>query len=213
MTGTVVTISAPYGAGGATVGPAVAERLGVPFLDRAIPSAVARTLAVPLDEALAKDERAETRIGRVLAALAATATLPGYVPEATVPADAFREETERVILEAAAETGCVVLGRAAVIVLREHPRALHVCLHGPLDRRVAQALAQSTQDEATVRKLVLDSDRNREAYYRHFYRADPDDLSLYHLAIDATVLDLGTCADLIVAASRARVASPADGTR
>ena len=66
----VVTISAPYGAGGPVVGRMVAELLGVPFLDRAIPTTVAQTLAVSLDEAQAHDERADTRVGRLLAALA-----------------------------------------------------------------------------------------------------------------------------------------------
>ena len=47
----VVTISASYGAGGAYVGPKLAERLGVPFVDRAIPNEVAQRLAVPLTEA------------------------------------------------------------------------------------------------------------------------------------------------------------------
>src|SRR5690349_21256314 len=53
----VVTISATYGAGGSVVGPAVAERLGVPFVDRAIPTAVAGRLAISLDEALHPDEQ------------------------------------------------------------------------------------------------------------------------------------------------------------
>ena len=42
----VVTISATYGAGGALVGPEVADRLGVPFVDRAVPVAVANDLGI-----------------------------------------------------------------------------------------------------------------------------------------------------------------------
>jgi hypothetical protein len=37
----VVTLSASFGAGGSVIGPRVAEELGLPFLDRAIPVAVA----------------------------------------------------------------------------------------------------------------------------------------------------------------------------
>ncbi|HEY0540394.1 MAG TPA: cytidylate kinase family protein, partial [Actinoallomurus sp.] len=36
----VVTVSATFGAGGSVIGPAVAERLGKPFVDRAIPYTV-----------------------------------------------------------------------------------------------------------------------------------------------------------------------------
>jgi hypothetical protein len=52
----VVTISATYGAGGGLVGPAVADRLGVPFVDRAIPVAVADNLGISVDDALSRDE-------------------------------------------------------------------------------------------------------------------------------------------------------------
>lgn len=38
----VVTLAALYGAAGTVIGPQVAERLGVPFLDRAIPQGAAR---------------------------------------------------------------------------------------------------------------------------------------------------------------------------
>ncbi len=47
----IVTISASYGAGGPEVGPAVAERLGLPFHDRAIPAQVAGRLGVSQDDA------------------------------------------------------------------------------------------------------------------------------------------------------------------
>ena len=138
----------------------VADQLGVPFLDRAIPTAVAQTLAVTLDEAQAHDERADTRVGRMLSALAASGLGFGPTPEPNVPPQAYREQTERVITSAAQSTGCVVLGRAAVIVLRDHPSALHTCLNGPQDRRIAQAISLSSDDddEAAVRKLV---DRDR----------------------------------------------------
>ena len=43
----LVTISAAYGAGGSLIGPRVAERLGVRFLDRALPVSVADQLEVP----------------------------------------------------------------------------------------------------------------------------------------------------------------------
>ena len=200
----VVTISAPYGAGGPIVGRAVADQLGVPFLDRAIPTAVAQTLAVTLDEAQAHDERADTRVGRMLSALAASGLGFGPTPEPNVPPQAYREQTERVITSAAESTGCVVLGRAAVIVLRDHSSALHTCLTGPQDRRIAQAIALSSDDDdaAAVRKLVVETDRNRKAYFRHFYSVDPDDVTLYHLTLDSTVLDLDLCAEFIAKAAR-----------
>jgi hypothetical protein len=62
----VVTLSASYGAGGSQVGPRLAERLGVAFLDRVIPTAVAERLAVPLDDALAHDDAVRSVLERLL---------------------------------------------------------------------------------------------------------------------------------------------------
>lgn len=54
---TVVALSAAYGAGGSQVGPALAKRLGVPFVDRAIPLGVAQRLDVDLPTAQEHDEQ------------------------------------------------------------------------------------------------------------------------------------------------------------
>ena len=48
----VVTLASLYGAGGSVIGPRVAERVGVPLLDRAIPEAVARQTGL-LEDAIA----------------------------------------------------------------------------------------------------------------------------------------------------------------
>jgi len=66
----VVTISATYGAGGALVGPEVAERLGVPFVDRAIPVAVADEMGITVDDALSRDEQCGGWLSRLLTATA-----------------------------------------------------------------------------------------------------------------------------------------------
>ena len=61
-----VTIAATYGAGGSVIAPAVAERLGLPLVERAIPVPVAERIHEPLQAALADDTEHSTMIGRVL---------------------------------------------------------------------------------------------------------------------------------------------------
>src|SRR5688500_1272166 len=137
--GPVVTISGSFAAGGAVVGPMVAERLGVPFLDRAIPVQVARSLDVPVEEALDRDERRPPALARFLASLAVGGDALGATPAGTADRvasdDAFRVETERAIRELAADSGAVVLGRAGAVVLRTHSTALHVRLDGSRSAR------------------------------------------------------------------------------
>lgn len=203
---TIVTVSAAYGALGSEAGPRLAERLGVPFLDRAIPSEVAERLAIPLEEAAARDEsiggllsRMAMRLAPMGQAFGASATQHDALDE-----DAFRRTTESVIREHAATGEVVVLGRAGALVLRDDPRAFHVRLDGPRSRRIEQAMRLTGSDRATVERQLDDTDRAREAYVRHFYRADPRDPALYHLTVDSTALPLAAVVDLIVLAAESR---------
>lgn len=202
----VVTVSASYGAAGAEIAPLVAERLGLPFHDRAIPAQVAGRLGVPVAEAEANDE---TVVGGLWRLVASLGTMPdpvgGVVPLSAVPdARAYRQQTERILGEVADGLGGVVLGRAAALVLTGRPDALHVRLDGPPERRLEGALARSGRPREEIRREMAAADRSREAYVRHFYRCDPASPRHYHLVVDSTALPIETVADLIVTAARAR---------
>ncbi|HLU98686.1 MAG TPA: cytidylate kinase-like family protein [Thermobifida alba] len=220
----VVTISATYGAAGSVIGPAVAERLGVPFLDRAIPEEVAERLGCSLEDALEHDDRAPVGLERLLSSAARLPSITlGSVDTVFLGAtnaegrllydQEFVEHTERVVA-AVGERGGVVLGRAGAVVLAEHPTAVHVRLDGPRERRLRQAVALREalpRDAAqpggwrppTLRDLDA-NDRARSAYVRRFYRADPAHPKHYHVVLDTTVTAHATCVDIIERLARER---------
>jgi MFS family permease len=203
----VVAISATYGAAGSIIGPAVAARLGLPFVDRIIPATVAHALACPLAEAAGRDESAGYGVEHVFAAMKQTVPQFGsQVTEAasrTSEADVFRLTTEALLWQMAATSGGVVLGRAAAIVLAGHGGVLRVRLGGPIDRRVAQAAQLQGIGPDKAMHLRHDTDLARAAYARQFYGADMSDSRLFDIVLDATHVGLGTCAEIIVAAARA----------
>jgi Cytidylate kinase-like family len=204
----VVTISASYGAGGAFVGPAVAEKLGVPFLDRAIPVAVANDLRIPVEDALNREEQVQSWLTRMLTSAAPYSAqwMIGTTPPpgALLPDEHVHACTERAIHAGVRERGGVVLGRAAAIVLREHPTALHVRLDGDPERRVRQAMRLLGVSERQARDALTRNDHARTAYVRHFYRTDPASPEHYHLMLDSTRIALEDCTEIIVAAALAR---------
>ncbi len=204
---TLITLSAPYGSGGSQVGPVVAEQLGVPFVDRAIPTGVAERLAVPLQEAVQRDEAVGNWLTRALLSFGQVGpVLGGATPAPTevLTDETFRQATEQVLREHAAGGGAVILGRAGAIVLRDDAGALHVRLTGPTQARIAQGMRIEGVDRDTAVRHAEETDRARQAYVHHFYGEDPRDPGLYHLVIDSTAIPLEACAALIVAAARAR---------
>lgn len=196
---TLVTLSASYGAGGNVVGPALAERLGVPFVDRAIPVQVAERLDVSVDDAAAHEEQApDSFLDRLLRGFVGTDIgIPAPLPAETFTSEDFRRATEEVLLRQARTGEGVILGRGGMIVLRDDPRVLRVRLDGPAERRLRQAVAIGGVDEDTARGALQKLDRAQADYARQFYGVDIHDCTLYHVVIDSTAIALDACVELI----------------
>ena len=206
----VVTLAALYGAGGSVVGPRVAERLGVPFLDRGIPDAVAQQAGLPPEAVAGVDDQPRTAMERLVASLGRSTTssggAAGSIEHLDVQERAVRAHIEE-FLARSSESGGVAVGRGGMVVLRSLPWALHVHLGGPREGRLRQRMALEGIDRDTAERRQRAEDTARRRYVRHAYGVDGDDPSLYHLMIDSTAIGLDTCVDLIVAASHARVAA------
>lgn len=208
-----VTIASMYGNAGSTIARVVAEELGLPLIDRAIPVDVAERIAHPLDQALADDHREPGNlVTRLLDGAISTSGLFVGVPigHSHLGDDEHVHATEEALRKAADTGGAVILGRAGVFVLADRPDTLRVRLIGSPERRVRAAMRHLNVDEETSRRQLREVDRARAAYLEHFYpRRDWRDPEHYHLLLDSTVLSEALCTRLIVDAARdlfARVA-------
>jgi cytidylate kinase len=202
----LITVSATYGTGGSVVAPALAQRLGLPFLQRATTTEGQVSLAVvPCHEQLVTEEAKATPVHRLLASL--THSMPVGPTQSPLSArhqdEDLRCSAEAGIQDLLAGGGGVILGRAAAVVLGKD-RGFHVRLDGPPDRRIIQgAVVEGISQEQAGTRLQA-ADKARAAYVRRLYRVDPADASLYHLVIDSTVIPLDTVIELILTAARSR---------
>jgi cytidylate kinase len=203
----VVTLSATYGTGGPLIGQRIADQLGVPFIDRAIPVDVANRLGVTVEHAMARDEQVRGWLARML--MAAAPISSDYHAGCEPPHHALLSDAEFVactraaIRKAIEGRGGVILGRAGAVVLRDHPGALHVRLDGAPERRLRLAMRWLKVGEEQAREDMAKNDNARAAYVRHFYRVDAAAPEHYHLTLDPTRVSFDACADIIVAAARA----------
>lgn len=200
----VITVSASYGAAGSVIGPLVAARLDVPFLDRAVPAAVGDELADSGREtATSTEDLGRSLWRRIFDGFAFVAPeglgeLPPPRPED--PELQVRNEAERRLRAFAAGGGGVVLGWAGMLVL---PEAFRVRLDGPPERRVVQGMRVEGLDEAAARQRMQRSDDIRRLYTKRLYRRDWRDPDLYHLWLDSTVVTPEAAATVIIEAATA----------
>jgi cytidylate kinase len=194
----IITISARYGAGGSVVGPDVADALGFPFFDRAVPQA-----GVPgVDgEGAPLDERTGGLWVRVLEAFAQMPADPSSGMLTVGNDAALRSSAEEQLRQFAAGEQGVVLGWASAVVIAD---GYHVRLDGPPDARLHQAMAiDGGLTEAEARRQLKDTDRIRSLYWRRLYGREFTDMDPYHLVVDSTAVDLPTVTHLITTGARA----------
>ena len=201
-----VTIAANYGCGGSIIGPAVAKKLALPFVDRAIPPALAAKIHQPLVAALADDAVERSAVGRLLnSALGYTGLFAG-VPrgneELGISADVA--QTEVAIRHTADAGGAVILGRGGVFVLKGRPDVLHVRLDAPVEARRRAAMQREGLDYKTAARMQQATDYARRAYISHFYPREGawEDPRHYHLVLDSTAISLDTCVEVITRAAK-----------
>jgi cytidylate kinase len=203
----LITVSASYGSGGSVVAPALAERLGLPFLQRVTTSEGHPAAPGPCDEQLTEEELRATPMHRLLASF--TQAMPVGPTQSPLSAhhqdQHLRGHGETGILRLLAAGGGVILGRAAAVVLGKD-RGFHVRLDGPAERRVAQGAVVEGITEEKARERMRAADKARTAYVRRLYRCDPADASLYHLVIDSTAMPLDAVVELVLAGAGAHAA-------
>ena len=212
----VITISRQFGAAGAPIGRALADRFGSDFLDRNIVAQAALRAGIPEGELETYDERLPSMWQRVVSAFATSSQEPvlaqPHYAEQLAPLSVHErlvEITRSVIEDAAAGGNAVILGRGGAFILADHPQSFHVQLHASLDARVRYLLArveeipaEARPEEGALRELCKSIDAARSEYIRGVFNADWLDITHYDLAIDTGRLGVERTTDLIETAVR-----------
>jgi Cytidylate kinase len=201
----VITISRQLGSGGAYLGQQLAEQLGMLYLDREIVIQAAKKLSVLEEELEPRDERRTSFWQSVLQLSAYNPTDMYTPPEIYRPSDQELYKAESTVIQKVAqENSAVIIGRCGSYLLREHPRHLSVFLHAdPAFRQQrAEELYKLAAPEA--KKLIEKTDRERARYFQTITGRDWNDIRLYHLAIDTSVIGLEQAKEVILECVKSR---------
>jgi cytidylate kinase len=195
----VVTLFESYGSGADEIGPKVAKALGVTYHAQAFTSEQL--------EQSPEEREDEGLLSRVLAALGGSyAALEG-----PAVAMAQRDDHELVLQNTrwvtdAARSGGVIVGRNGALILAKWSGALHVRLDGPVERRIEHAARTHGIDLDRAAKRQRREDVMRADMSIQLYGWDPRDPTRYDLVLNTSTLDVQTCVDVIVHATRVRAA-------
>ena len=196
----VITINREAGSGGRTVGSKVAEKLGVPFYDKALIQSLMEKYNLSVEEIESLKGRKHDWWSEFKRVVGLEHTLTGSVvdnPDMYNAADLFRGEVE--ILKGIAESeSCVIAGRSGFFVFREHPNHLSILITAPYEQRIQRLMAKKGITEEEAKKVIREIDTSRENYIKKFTGSTRYDTRNYDLVINMNGRSEDVIADMIM---------------
>lgn len=198
----VITISRQFGSGGHEVGEKLARQLDVPFYDKALIAMAAKQSGLSEEVFAHADEKATSSLlySMVMGSYSFGARVPG-INEMPINDKLFIIQSD-IIKKAASEGPCVVIGRCADYILREHDNCLNVFVHANKEERIRRSVAKKDCEERKAADFVTKKDKQRANYYNFYSNKRWDDLQNYDITIDTSRFTIDQAVELLIDAAR-----------
>ena len=186
----VITINRELGSGGRTVGRILAEKLGVPYYDKAIQKPLEEKFNMSLDEIerlKGNDRSWWQEIKRVLILGEEAANALDYYDEnkkELVTSVAVLKAEKEILHSIAVEESCVIAGRSAFFALNGYPNSLNVLIQAPMEYRLNRVMKKQGVTEKEAKKIIKEVDETREEYLRNNAHTSRYDTRNYDLVIN-----------------------------
>lgn len=184
----IVTISREFGSGGREVGKRLADALGFAYYDREIVTTIAQKNR--LDEDYVASALSRGLYRNIPVHFGRTFT---YSPAMISTTTNLFVEQNRIIRELAEAGDCIIVGRAAGVILQEHdPFSLFV--YADMDSKVRRCQARASADEVLtdreMERRIKKIDAERARYHELFSSFSWGDKAGYDLCLNTTGMEI-----------------------
>lgn len=189
----VITISRDFASMGRSVAQRLAAELGVEFYDRDIVEATARRMGLPVSEIAATEEASHNHYYKRL--------YPLGTGIKSMQDEIFLIQ-KNIIRDFAAKESCIIVGRCADEVLKDHEDLLNVHIFAPEADRLRNCVERLGMDEATARRMIAQVDRSRARYHQMYGGGDL--FANCHLMVNSSEFGIEGTARLLAGIARER---------
>lgn len=188
----VITIGRERGSGGRMVGKELAKRFDIGYFDREILAYASKELNVGEEFLSSLDEKSIRFVQNVFPTPYNSLSF-NYLP---TEAELIGVQT-RLISEFAQSTSCVIVGRCADYILRDHPCCINIFLRSNLEDRIEHMtdIYGVSPDQAQRKMKKLDQERAK--YYHSLTGQQWGDLRNYDLCINTSMLGIEKTCDVV----------------
>ena len=189
----VITINRELGSGGRTVGRKLAEKLNVPFYDKALINELKEKFHLDTEEiekvkATKSDWWREfinsaLYLGQGMNEMWDYQRMTNQDAYLLTSSDMFKVEKE-ILENVAKEESCVIAGRSGFSVFAEHPNHLSIFIQAPKEYRIQRIMTKQDLSREEAEKVIKKVDEMREAYVKKYAGTSRYDTRNYDLVIN-----------------------------
>lgn len=181
----VVTIARQFGSLGRPIARKVSEKLGIEYYDRDIVELTAKNLNLPVSTISDAEESAKSAFFNMNYPLGMGTT---------AMQDSIFNAQRKIIIDLAEKESCIIVGRCADHVLRDHKNIINVFIYAPYEARLTNGVERLNMRPDEARRMIASVDKARESYHRHYCGHSMSDKDYKHVMLDSSLLGVdGTC--------------------
>ena len=203
----VITIGRQYGSGGREIGRLVADALGIKYYDKELLMESSKASGVKPEVFEAADERTPSFFSNIWSFNLGFNTGSYLLGSSPISDEKIYAAQSNVMKTLAQNSSCLIVGRSADYVLRNHPGLISVFIHSSIEDRILRIMNRRGINSAEkAREIAEKKDKLRASYYNLYTDKVWGDAAGYDLSIDSSKLPADAVADFIVSYVKARLA-------
>ncbi len=201
----VITIGRQFGSGGRELGKLLAKKLGIKYYDKELLCEAAKNAGVSEEFFEKSDEKFPRFFSGLLSFTMGYNPYTLYSGSTSISDDSLYKSQSDFIRSVADKESCVIVGRSANYVLRDHPRCVNVFVHAPIEECVKRIMKRGDKPtEEKARAMAEKTNKLRANYYNFYTDKTWGDASSYDLTIDSSLLPMEDVAETIIEYIRRR---------
>ncbi len=195
----VITIGRQFGSGGREIGGMLATKLGIPFYDRELLMEAAQDSGVSREMFERADEQPSNSFlySLSLGGVAAGGSMSVSTMDILSNDKLFALQADT-IQRIASEHSCVMIGRCADYILREHENLVSVFIRADDDYRIGRICEEFDFTPDIARQRMRKIDRRRASHYGYYSDRSWGDVNNYDMCLNSAKLGCVGTVDMIL---------------